>query len=154
MCEWVGGAAAVSGKRFPWDDTIQYGRANYYSFASYAYDTSPTRGYHPDYDNDPMPYTSPVGSFAANGYGLYDMSGNLWEWCWDWFDDYPSGSVTNPHGPSTASSYGGSLRVGRGGGWELCRGDAACCRAASRGYGSPDKRIEAVGFRAVLPPGQ
>jgi len=142
--EWEKAArGGSSGRRFPWSDsdTIQHARANYYS-STYSYDTSPTRGYHPDYDD-----TSPVGSFAPNGYGLYDMAGNLWEWCWDWYGSYPSGGVTDPRGPAS-----GSRRVLRGGSWEY---RARGCRVAFRySYRYPAYAYYAVGFRAVLPPGQ
>ncbi len=126
----------VAGRRFPWSDsdTIQHARANYYSRASYGYDTSPTRGYHPTYNEGVDPYTSAVGSFTANGYGLYDMAGNVWEWCYDW---YPG--------------FVGSVRVGRGGGWILYAGD---CRVANRGGSYPDGAYYTFGFRVVLPPGQ
>lgn len=111
--EWEKAArGGLNGKRFPWGDTISHSKANYYSSSSYAYDESPTRGYHPVWLPGGYPYTSPAGSFAPNGYGLYDMVGNVWEWCGDWFsyDYYGSSPGSDPTGPSF-----GSARVIRGG---------------------------------------
>ena len=154
--EWEKAArGGLSGRRFPWGDTIQHTRANYYSSAGYAYDTSATRGFHPSYATDfpsNFPLTNPVGAFAANGYGLHDMAGNLLEWCWDWFDDYPSGSVSNPHGPSSPSGSWGSNRVIRGGSWGA--DGARRCRVAFRDNYRPDYMHYIIGFRAVRPPGQ
>jgi sulfatase modifying factor 1 len=147
--EWEKAArGGVAGRRFPWSDadTIAHSRANYCSSTSYAYDTSLTRGYHPSFDTGQKPYTNPVGYFATNGYGLYDMTGNVWERCWDWYGSYSGAPATDPRGPAS-----GSLRVCRGGGWDL---DAFFCRAAYRGGMSPDIRYNSLGFRSVLPPGQ
>ena len=84
--------------------------------------------------------TRPVGEKKPNELGLYDMSGNVFEWCHDWFDDYSSAAQTNPVGPSS-----GRFRVYRGGGWYT---DALDCRVATRGGGTPAGGANSnLGFR-------
>jgi uncharacterized repeat protein (TIGR02543 family) len=126
--EWEKAArGGLSGKRFPWGDTISHSQANYQASSNFSYDFSGSvNNYHPTYATEPSPYTSPVGAFAANGYGLHDMAGNVWEWCWDWYGTYAAGSQTNPRG-----STSGTTRVGRGGGWHY---GPLICRVAWR-YG-------------------
>ena len=87
--------------------------------------------------------TVAVGSFRPNGWGLYDMHGNVWEWCqdWGWGGSYPSGSVTDPLGPRS-----GDLRVYRGGSWS---GTAVNCRSANRNRNEPTNRNNNNGFRVV-----
>lgn len=151
--EWEKAArGGAAGRRFPWadTDTIQHARANYYSSATYGYDTSPTRGYHPDYTpGQTTPYTSPVDSFTPNGYGMYNMSGNLYAWCWDYYDPgyYLTSPPVDPRGPST-----GTERLMRGGSWGS---QSSSCRVAFRASKPPDFSSFGLGLRLVRrPPGE
>jgi len=91
--------------------------------------------------DDGFVFTSPVGHFKANAFGLYDMIGNVLEWCQDRYGDYGRDSVTDPTGPDT-----GRLRVLRGGSWG---GTPRYCRSALRGRNVPDYRFVGTGFRVV-----
>jgi formylglycine-generating enzyme required for sulfatase activity len=87
--------------------------------------------------------TTPVGTFPPNPFGIYDMHGNVWEWCSDWHGPYTTSETTNPQGPST-----GSKKVVRGGSWQY---GAGYCRSASRSNALPEIRGNNIGFRLVVP---
>jgi formylglycine-generating enzyme required for sulfatase activity len=144
--EWEKAArGGTAGTRFPWGDTITQSQGNYWSWPTKpAYDLNPTDGYVAAYSTNGYPYTSPAGAFQANGFGLYDVSGNVWEWCWDRYGAYSSANQTDPQGPSTGS------RILRGGGWGYRASNA---RLAERWQNSPDYRDMYIGFRTVLPIG-
>jgi formylglycine-generating enzyme required for sulfatase activity len=94
------------------------------------------------FDENSARTTHPVGGKTSNAWGLYDMHGNVWEWCADWKDDYSTSAVTDPAGPAT-----GSHRVLRGGSWLF---EAAFCRSADRYRSAPSNRDFYLGFRVAL----
>jgi formylglycine-generating enzyme required for sulfatase activity len=141
--EWEKAArGGLSGQRFPWGNTISENQANYDGYTNgYDYDFGPN-GYNATFGVGPYPYTSPVGYFAANGYGLYDMAGNVNQWCWDWYDSPYTGGA-DPRGP-VSSPY--DSRVLRGGNWFNF---AVFARCASRFNSNPNQTYSIFGFRCV-----
>lgn len=124
----------VANRRFPDSDTLAHAQANYRASTA-TYDTSGTIGFHPTYYVNPVPYTAPVGSFPPMANGIYDILGNVAEFCWDYRGTYTAAAVTNPRGPAT-----GTERAVRGGSWttltDICRNAARkWATAASNAYG-------------------
>jgi formylglycine-generating enzyme len=140
--EWEKAArGGLIGLRFPWGNTISESQANYYGdTADYSYDLGPD-GFNSTYGTGELPYTSPVGTYAPNDYGLYDMAGNVFEWCWDWYKPFYLGG-SNPTGPAS-----GMYRVIRGGDW---LNYAVSARCANRNFYLPTAAIYVdVGLRCV-----
>ena len=126
--EWEYAArGGLEKQRYPWGHNIHHDLANY----------SGTGG------KDQWDKCSPVGSFEASGYGLYDMAGNVFEWCADWYDEnyYSNSPVNNPKGPETGSSW-----VCRGGNWGH---GTNSLRVANRNYNAATFKNGSRGFRCV-----
>ena len=144
--EWEKAArGGLSGQRFPWGDTISESQANYLGDTNdFSYDLGPNGS------NAAFAFTSPVGYFAPNGYGLYDMAGNVDVWCWDWYDynlssiGSPYAGGTDPRGPASSPN---DSRVLRGGLWYDFAFHSRC---AGRGYDNPAISYNDYGgFRCV-----
>ena len=133
--EWEKAArGGLIGKPYPWGDEAPVAGGVYRA------------NYDPGNDAaDGYAYTAPVGSFPPNGYGLYDMAGNVWEWCADWYDEnyYTNSPHSNPLGPNSGN-FGVVLRGGSWGGTT-----AFYLRVANRGYHHPTYPNYYVGFRCV-----
>jgi formylglycine-generating enzyme required for sulfatase activity len=120
-----------------WEYACRAGTTTKYSFG----DSDSELGDYAWYDRISDKRTHPVGQKKPNAWGLYDMHGNVWEWCQDWYGGYPSGSVTDPTGAAS-----GSYRVYRGGSWYTLSGG---CRSAIRYRSTPDFRNSYLGFRVL-----
>ena len=145
--EWEKAArGGLTGQRFPWGATISESQADYMANIATNYDLGPN-GYNAIGHSSGAPYTSPTGSFPSNNYGLYDMAGNVWEWCWDWYGapPYPAGS---PYlgGPNPQGAAAGSYRVIRGGDWH---DNAYFSRCAMRNGTGPGGLGANLGFRCA-----
>jgi len=149
--EWERAArGGLSGKRFPLGDTISGSQANYYGDPDdYPYDQGPYGENPAFFVSNTSPYTSPVGYFGPNAYGLYDMAGNVCEWCWDWYGT-PYAGGTDPHGPNNGAPGTTGNRTLRGGYWGYF---AYLLRCADRNQtllsSSPSYAYYGNGFRCV-----
>lgn len=135
--EWEYAArGGLEGKSYPWGDGINGSQANYHISSDPLSGTKPVGYYNGG--------QTPAGVDMKNGYGLYDMAGNIWEWCWDWYGSYAATTQADPRGPDS-----GSDRVDRGGSWR----NEAALRCAYRDHRVPSGRGDSLGFRPaqVLP---
>ena len=136
--EWEFACRAGSEKSFNIGDNLTTEQANYNG--NYPYNNNKKGTYREN--------TVPVNHFQPNALGLYNMHGNVWEWCGDWYDEKyydickAKGTAENPEGPTQ-----GSNRVVRSGSWNSI---ARNCRTANRDYGSPVSRFISIGFRLVF----
>ena len=130
--QWEYSCRAGSKTAYSFGDELNGDKAN--CNGNYPYGTTSKGTY--------LSKTSAVKSYAPNAWGLYDMHGNVREWCLDYYGAYPTGTAVDPRGPNTASN-----RVNRGGSWYSL---ARFCRSADRSGDSPDLRDDNLGFRFLL----
>jgi formylglycine-generating enzyme required for sulfatase activity len=138
FCKWL---SQKEGKTFclpteaQWEYACRAGTTTKYSFGD---DESELKEY-AWYASNGGGRTHAVGARKSNAWGLYDMHGNVWQWCDDWFGSYVASAVVDPTGPAS-----GSDRVARGGCWRYVAGG---CRSAGRAYSAPGDRFSDLGFR-------
>jgi formylglycine-generating enzyme required for sulfatase activity len=135
--EWEYASRAGTTTAYSWGDTIDCEKAMYANSPmkfDQCVDLHRAQGL-------PVNEPAPVKSYGPNPWGLYDMHGNVWEWCQDWYGPYPQGSQIDPKGPES-----GVNRIRRGGSWF---GLGPICRSANRAYGHPAQRLRTTGFRLV-----
>ncbi len=134
FCKWADCRLPTEAE---WEYACRAGTTSVYSFG----DGEEQLEQYAWYDKNSGGQTQPVGTRESNAWGLYDMHGNVWEWCHDWFGKYGKRPVENPSGPAK-----GPCRVLRGGSW----GDEAdVCRSSIRGNDQPGLRVNVIGFRVA-----
>jgi formylglycine-generating enzyme required for sulfatase activity len=151
--EYAARGGVDDGRRFPWGDTITHSQANYASLEPpFPYDQNLTRGMHPLYNG-----TSPVGTFPATGFGLYDMAGNVSEWCWDntdatYFQNRPNPDI-DPRGPDISKNGSGRpAKVARSG-WYYWSPDYLRCAANDGEHldnGAPGYEYSTANYGCVI----
>ncbi len=136
---------SLTGKKFrlPTEAEWEYAARGGNKSQGYKYSGSNSWGNVAWYQHNSSGETHPVKSKSPNELGLYDMSGNVWEWCQDWYGSYSSSSQTNPTGATS-----GSRRISRGGGWSDSL--SWSCRVSRRNSDAPDRRGDCLGLRLAL----
>jgi formylglycine-generating enzyme required for sulfatase activity len=139
--EWEYSARAGTDTPFSWGEKVDCTKAMFQNNTLRGWDHCV-----PHYRKMGLPINSPapVKSFPPNPWGIFDMHGNVWEWCEDWYGPYPNGLVADPKGPKR-----GREKVRRGGSWF---GKGTLCRSANRNRSHPASRYRTTGFRLVMEP--